>query len=238
MMQETTRRQRQPEARLLQAAFEIQDRCGFAAGDTNLRRYVSNNPTTRTDPSGLFPPPDPPAQEAIRRLASGEGDGSVVADIAARLASGEELKKRAAAGIVTVQIPKSGDGSPGEHMYLRNYTIQEIQIDRVGTGTAPFLVKLEMARRSPKELKDLVRKQIQDNFPGGKGVGRGNYPSGVEPDLDKKIRWENKTIVLDLKDHPFYGEDKDGNPLDWYITVTGTIRIKAEEAEISPTKKK
>jgi hypothetical protein len=53
MMQETTRRQRQPEARLLQAAFEIQDRCGFAAGDVNLHRYVGNNPTNMTDPSGL-----------------------------------------------------------------------------------------------------------------------------------------------------------------------------------------
>jgi hypothetical protein len=53
MMQETTRRQRQPEASLLQAAFEIQDRCGFAAGDVSLHRYVGNNPTNMTDPSGL-----------------------------------------------------------------------------------------------------------------------------------------------------------------------------------------
>jgi hypothetical protein len=53
MMQETTRRQRQPEARLLQVVFEMQERCGFAAGDVNLHRYVGNNPTNMTDPSGL-----------------------------------------------------------------------------------------------------------------------------------------------------------------------------------------
>jgi hypothetical protein len=30
--------------------------CGFHAGDTNLRRYVGNNPTNQTDPSGEAPP--------------------------------------------------------------------------------------------------------------------------------------------------------------------------------------
>jgi hypothetical protein len=53
MMQETTRRLGETEARLLQAGFEMQDRCGFAAGDVSLHRYVGNNPTNRTDPTGL-----------------------------------------------------------------------------------------------------------------------------------------------------------------------------------------
>jgi RHS repeat-associated protein len=35
-----------------------QDPLGFGAGDTNLYRYVSNTPTSRTDPSGLRPPQD------------------------------------------------------------------------------------------------------------------------------------------------------------------------------------
>jgi RHS repeat-associated protein len=34
--------------------FETQDPSGFMAGDTNLYRYVSNDPTTGTDPTGLF----------------------------------------------------------------------------------------------------------------------------------------------------------------------------------------
>lgn len=33
--------------------FDIQDKCGFRGGDTNLRRYVGNNPTNVVDPSGL-----------------------------------------------------------------------------------------------------------------------------------------------------------------------------------------
>jgi hypothetical protein len=33
-----------------------QDPIGFAAGDANLYRYVGNQPTTKTDPSGLQPP--------------------------------------------------------------------------------------------------------------------------------------------------------------------------------------
>jgi RHS repeat-associated protein len=34
--------------------FISQDPSGFAAGDTNLYRYVGNNPTTATDPTGLY----------------------------------------------------------------------------------------------------------------------------------------------------------------------------------------
>lgn len=34
-------------------AFQLEDKCGFRAGDTNLYRYVRNNPTNATDPSGL-----------------------------------------------------------------------------------------------------------------------------------------------------------------------------------------
>ncbi|MCX7427983.1 MAG: hypothetical protein NTW96_20435 [Planctomycetia bacterium] len=34
--------------------FLEEDPIGFAAGDTNLYRYVHNSPTTRTDPSGLI----------------------------------------------------------------------------------------------------------------------------------------------------------------------------------------
>jgi RHS repeat-associated protein len=37
--------------------FMIQDWSGFAAGDTNLYRYVFNAPLYRIDPSGLQPPP-------------------------------------------------------------------------------------------------------------------------------------------------------------------------------------
>jgi hypothetical protein len=37
----------------MSAIFEMQDVCGFRAGDTNLQRYVKNNPTNATDPSGL-----------------------------------------------------------------------------------------------------------------------------------------------------------------------------------------
>jgi hypothetical protein len=33
--------------------FVMQDKCGFRGGDTNLRRYVHNNPTNAVDPSGL-----------------------------------------------------------------------------------------------------------------------------------------------------------------------------------------
>ena len=34
--------------------YAMQDKCGFRAGDGNLRRYVGNNPTNATDPSGLI----------------------------------------------------------------------------------------------------------------------------------------------------------------------------------------
>ena len=37
----------------MHAKLMIQDKCGFAAGDSNLSRYVRNNPTNFTDPSGL-----------------------------------------------------------------------------------------------------------------------------------------------------------------------------------------
>jgi RHS repeat-associated protein len=37
--------------------FGSQDPMGFAAGDTNLYRYVRNGPTIATDPSGALPPP-------------------------------------------------------------------------------------------------------------------------------------------------------------------------------------
>jgi hypothetical protein len=33
---------------------------GFAANDVNLYRFVGNNPSNATDPSGLRPPADPP----------------------------------------------------------------------------------------------------------------------------------------------------------------------------------
>jgi hypothetical protein len=36
--------------------FVRQDPSGFAAGDTNLYRYVGNRPTNATDPSGLLDP--------------------------------------------------------------------------------------------------------------------------------------------------------------------------------------
>ncbi|MEM6779766.1 MAG: RHS repeat-associated core domain-containing protein, partial [Planctomycetota bacterium] len=39
-----------------------QDPIGFAAGDANLYRYVGNQPTTKTDPSGLEPPQLSPEQ--------------------------------------------------------------------------------------------------------------------------------------------------------------------------------
>ena len=35
----------------------LADPLGFAAGDTNVSRYVGNGPTNATDPSGLQPPP-------------------------------------------------------------------------------------------------------------------------------------------------------------------------------------
>src|SRR5262245_2655320 len=38
------------EMRLPESAYQP---CGFAAGDTNLYRYVGNAPTNATDPSGL-----------------------------------------------------------------------------------------------------------------------------------------------------------------------------------------
>jgi hypothetical protein len=34
-------------------AFEVQDKCGFRAGDANLHRYAGNDPTDFSDPSGL-----------------------------------------------------------------------------------------------------------------------------------------------------------------------------------------
>jgi hypothetical protein len=37
----------------MRTRFKIQDKCGFAAGDVNLFRYVHNDPTNFTDPSGL-----------------------------------------------------------------------------------------------------------------------------------------------------------------------------------------
>ena len=38
------------------AQFLSEDPIGFAGGDANLRRYVSNNPLNKTDSSGLAPP--------------------------------------------------------------------------------------------------------------------------------------------------------------------------------------
>src|SRR5262245_38521589 len=46
--------------------FEMQDKCGFRGGDTNLRRYVRNNPTNLVDPSGLQ---EKKATDAITRKA-------------------------------------------------------------------------------------------------------------------------------------------------------------------------
>jgi len=37
----------------MRAGYASQDKCGFRGGDTNLRRYVHNNPPNLTDPSGL-----------------------------------------------------------------------------------------------------------------------------------------------------------------------------------------
>lgn len=37
----------------MRAGFKLQDKCGFAAGDANLSRYVQNGPTNFTDPAGL-----------------------------------------------------------------------------------------------------------------------------------------------------------------------------------------
>ncbi len=44
----------------MRAVFVQQDKCGFRAGDTNLRRYVGNSPTNATDPSGLWVLPGGP----------------------------------------------------------------------------------------------------------------------------------------------------------------------------------
>ncbi len=57
-----------------------EDPLGFAAGDTNLERYVGNSPVNFTDPSGLTPvvPPvyySPPPFIAMRGLGAGGGDG-------------------------------------------------------------------------------------------------------------------------------------------------------------------
>ena len=41
------------EGKTMRAQFMLQGKCGFRAGDANLRRYVSNRPTMFTDPSGL-----------------------------------------------------------------------------------------------------------------------------------------------------------------------------------------
>ncbi len=34
--------------------FELEDRCGFEAGDWNKRRYVKNGPTNATDSSAAL----------------------------------------------------------------------------------------------------------------------------------------------------------------------------------------
>jgi hypothetical protein len=49
--------------------WTTQDPIGFSAGDYNLFRYVGNNPTNLTDPSGLAAPPPPrpvPQSEEFR----------------------------------------------------------------------------------------------------------------------------------------------------------------------------
>ncbi len=49
--------------------FASEDPIGFAAGDSNLRRYVGNSPTNATDPSGMW---EDPVTEMKRLLEAGE----------------------------------------------------------------------------------------------------------------------------------------------------------------------
>src|SRR5262249_42745035 len=54
----------------MRAGFAMQDKCGFRGGDTNLRRYVHNNPTNLVDPSGLAAW----TQEEVRGIKINVGD--------------------------------------------------------------------------------------------------------------------------------------------------------------------
>jgi hypothetical protein len=73
--------------------FVMQDRCGFRAGDTNLRRYVHNNPTNAVDPSGLAPAP--------KQVPTPVSPDLVVSDYAALLVTHLRLKQYMSLSIAT-----------------------------------------------------------------------------------------------------------------------------------------
>lgn len=217
--------------------------------DVNPYRYVGNSPTNATDPSGLQqadppvklpPPPEPPPPRPSPRGGSRRPDLDSIPSIYPEQIEYQikldawrrecELIKRAAAGTVTVTIPRSTDGTDGFCFRIEDFKVRNIEIKGIGPGNAPRRVRIVLPFITNETIKEELKKQLE----GKKVYQFDSLAPGTVCDEKNKVAYDGKRIIVELKDqrvYPMPGED-------WYVTVTGRIELDVGKGSIAPSKKK
>jgi hypothetical protein len=160
------------------------DPIGFAAGDANLYRYVGNQPTTKTDPSGLVEE-DPPREQGHR---SGNNPEKHSAAQRARRLQQQNAVRRAAQEArndVVNDAFKHIDNAIADLEVCRK--TEERKMLRGGAGVSDYRRKFNELTESIERLKEIEVTVEDGQIVDVKHIDE--LPDSALKSLTKKGRW-------------------------------------------------